>query len=291
MLIAVTPDLRKPGVWRVTYFGEDETPHGHTEDRNYAAAVHTAITEFGLDPSTIVVDPATPKRARDAARDPSRPDPRKARLITDLLERVNGEIFPYGPAEGTLEADAAVLGDALEEAGWIVLGRDLQKVIAAYRPGWQPEIDSPSQRWHTNEWEPLYRRIREAAQNIAHGWDELQNTNRHGVGYAPRHVETPFHDTLVDNGFKYRFSRRIWPPSKIGGNPAMYGLRHTYERRALRKNMPDQDVLIEYEADPATGIWFPRWRTLAEPDRRHYTVEALKHYVHRPSPKRPRRRT
>lgn len=50
--IAVTPDLRKEGVWRVTWFGDGE-PHGHAEARGFDEAVTLAVREYGLDLDTV----------------------------------------------------------------------------------------------------------------------------------------------------------------------------------------------------------------------------------------------
>lgn len=66
--IAVTPDLRKRGIWRVTWAIDGEAC-GHVELRSFEEAVRTAVKEYDLDPATIVVDPAAPQR------DPARQGP------------------------------------------------------------------------------------------------------------------------------------------------------------------------------------------------------------------------
>ena len=52
MLIAVTSDLRKRGVWRVTWIKNDE-PWGHAETGSFTEAVRVAVRDYGLDLDTV----------------------------------------------------------------------------------------------------------------------------------------------------------------------------------------------------------------------------------------------
>ncbi len=46
--VAVTPDLNKPGIWRVTSIDKDGEPMGHAEHANYHDAVKSAVVDHGM---------------------------------------------------------------------------------------------------------------------------------------------------------------------------------------------------------------------------------------------------
>ena len=70
-LIAITPDLRKKGIWRVTWFRDDE-PLGHTELRSFDEAVGVAVREYGLDLDTVQFQAERDRTRRRRRRTPSR---------------------------------------------------------------------------------------------------------------------------------------------------------------------------------------------------------------------------
>jgi hypothetical protein len=62
--ILVSPDLQKKGIWRVTWFVDDE-PGGHSTFRSFDEAVADAVKEFGLDLDTVhfIADRDAPSRS------------------------------------------------------------------------------------------------------------------------------------------------------------------------------------------------------------------------------------
>lgn len=139
--IAVTPDLRKRGIWRVTWAIDGEA-HGHSELGSFEEAVQVAVKEHGLDPETIVVDPASPvRRDRLHRRDPVTPEADAASALrhAEALER------SHGPADAdTLEA-YAVAADAWEDAGNPNLASHLRlsKIMAVTGEGYGYGISPP----------------------------------------------------------------------------------------------------------------------------------------------------
>ena len=157
-------------------------------------------------------------------------DERKALIIADLLANVNSAVDGSGRVSPWLEAQAAVLGDALIEFGYPTLSEDFRVWLDTYVGG---------NRWMTMPWwEGIDNRIKNATRELARGDHEIQNPNGSGQGYAPSHVDSPFHETLLANGLVYSHSTRIWHPYYGAGgvhdtrHGPEFTLRHTYRSGA-----------------------------------------------------------
>lgn len=208
---------------------------------------------------------------------PTRGDEKKALIITDLLGRVNSGIddrvaaplyTSWLPETAWLSEVAAVLGDALAEYGYPTLSEDFQTWFQAWMKG---DPFRPIGRW-----EMLYQRIEKASRELAHGDHEIQDPNSSGQGYAPSHRDTPFHAPLVQNGYTYSHSTRIWHPYYGRGGASIirqgpeYTLRHTYAN-------DDRFIGIGYDRQ-GRPVWESHLRGSARTTR-GTTVESLVAYL------------
>ena len=131
-------------------------------------------------------------------------DERKALIIVDLLANVHSVIDGSGRSTPWLEAQAAVLGDALAEYGYPTLSDDFRKWLDIYVDG--------NRYMSMPRWDSIYNRIQSAARELVRGDHVIRNPNSSGQGYAPSHVDSPFHETLLTNGLNYSHSTRVWRP-------------------------------------------------------------------------------
>ena len=165
-------------------------------------------------------------------------DERKATIVSSLLNDVNSAIgVPIRSGDDLaarlslwLEEKAAVLGDALEEYGYPTLHADFREWLHTY-VSMPLSLSMP-------RWRSIFNRIESAARELARGEHEIRDPNSSGQGYAPSHVDTPFHKTLLENSFNYSHSTRIWLPYYGQGGVTdtrrgpEYVLRHTYRDRS-----------------------------------------------------------
>ena len=136
-------------------------------------------------------------------------DERKALIVADLLANVNSSIDGSGRLTPWLEENAAVLGDALTEYGYPSLSDDFREWFNIYVRG--------NRYMSMPRWDAIANRIESAARELARG-----------------DVDSPFHETLLANGFDYSHTTRVWRPyygpGGIGDTRrgTEYALHHTY---------------------------------------------------------------
>lgn len=159
-------------------------------------------------------------------------DERKALIVADLLANVNRSIDGSGRLSPRLEEQAAVLGDALAEYGYPTLSEDFREWLDIYVGG--------NRFMSMPRWDSLVRRMESAVSELARGEHDIRDPNISGQGYAPSHVDTPFHETLLENGVRYSHSTRIWRPYYGAG-----GVTDT--RRG-----PENALLHTYRSGPRT---------------------------------------
>ena len=153
-------------------------------------------------------------------------DERKALIVSELLANVNSSIDGSGRSNPWFEAQAAVLSDALIEYGYPTLSADFREWLGIYVDG-NRYLSMP-------RWDDILNRIRVAAAELAQGKHDILDPNGSGQGYAPSHVDSPFHETLLANGYSYSHSTRVWRPYYGAGGVAdirhgpEFTLLHTY---------------------------------------------------------------
>lgn len=131
-------------------------------------------------------------------------DERKALIVADLLGDVNSAIDGSGRISPWLEAKSAVLGDALIEYGYPTLSNDFREWLDIYAAG---------DRFQSMpRWGAIQKRVQIASRELAHGDHLIVDPNSSGQGFAPSHVDSPFHKTLLENDFRYSHSSRVWHP-------------------------------------------------------------------------------
>ena len=204
---------------------------------------------------------------------------RKALIVADLLANVNSSIDGSGRLTPFLEENAAVLGDALAEYGYPTLSEDFRVWLDIYVNG-DRYMSMP-------RWDAIYNRIQSATRELARGEHEIQNPNSSGQGYAPSHVDSPFHETLLANGFDYSHTTRVWRPyygpGGIGDTRrgTEYALRHTYRSGPFAVG-----VSVGHEGVP---IW-EAGRIAATRRTRGTSAEQLRKYLRAAQRREQRRR-
>lgn len=155
-------------------------------------------------------------------------DERKAFIVAELLAAVNRAVDGSGRLSAGLEEHAPVLADALIEYGYPTLSEDFRRWLDIYVDG--------NRYQSMSRWDAILNRIRVAAAELARGTHEIRDPNSVGQGYAPSHVDSPFHKTLLANGLSYSHSTRIWHPYYGPGGVTdtrrgpEHTLLHTYRR-------------------------------------------------------------
>lgn len=151
-------------------------------------------------------------------------DKQKALIVSNLLIDVTSAIDGSGRLSSQIKGDAAVLGDALAEYGYPTLSDDFRAWLDLYVGG---------AHWESMpRWDAIFNRIDRASRELASGDHEIQDPNSSGQGYAPSHEDTPFHETLLENGFAYSHSTRVWRPYGDAARGPENTLRHTYRDRS-----------------------------------------------------------
>ena len=195
-------------------------------------------------------------------------DERKALIISDLLANVNSAIDGSGRMSPWLEAQAAVLGDALAEYGYPALSDDFREWLDIYVGG--------NRYMSMPRWDSIENRIKSAARELARGDHEIQNPNGSGQGYAPSHVDSPFHETLLVNGFDYSHSTRVWRPYYGAGGvtDTRYGPENTL-RHSYRSGARAVGVEVDHEG---RAMW-EGWMSGHGRRTRGATAEELRKYL------------
>ena len=161
-------------------------------------------------------------------RDPA--DRRRAAETIDRLRLMMAAAVRDRRWLDALEA-GVVMADALEAAGYVQIANSVREDLVeaessrSMSPVMAPEGTLQRAQLYWNmAGSSVERALRELVSDKA---PDIQDPNTSGQGYAPSHLETPFHDDLARTGFRYSHSTRVFHPP---GRRHDYDLHHTYRR-------------------------------------------------------------